>query len=123
MTHASRCGQECDEVVAAADARNIFQEIEYYRLGEAILWEAKSHLALRHFPETRASLAAANAIFTRQQQPHHAAEAKLVAGQLLLAETGDTAQALILFNEAKATFAESGLKRLEKEAERLITPP
>ena len=102
---------------AAADAHKIFQEIEYYRLGEAILWEAKSRLALRHFPETRASLAAANAIFTRQQQPHHAAAAKLVAGQLLLAETGDTAQALTLFTEAQATFAELGLKRLEKEVE------
>ena len=102
---------------AAADAHKIFQEIEYYRLGEAILWEAKSHLALRHFPETRASLAAANAIFTRQQQPHHAAAAKLVAGQLLFAESGDTAQALALFTEAKATFIELGLKRLEKEVE------
>ena len=105
---------------AAADAHKIFQEIEYYRLGEAILWEAKSHLALRHFPETRASLAAANAIFTRQQQPHHAAAAKLVEGQLLLAETGDKAQALMLFTEAQTTFTELGLKRLQKEAERVI---
>ena len=105
---------------AAADAHKIFQEIEYYRLGETILWEAKSRLALRHFPETRASLADANAIFTRQQQPHHAAEAKLVEGQLLLAETGDKAQALMLFTEAQTTFTELGLKRLQKEAERVI---
>ena len=105
---------------AAAAAHKIFQEIEYYRLGEAILWEAKSRLALRHFPETRAGLAAANAIFTRQQQPHHAAEAKLVEGQLLLAETGDKAQALMLFTEAQTTFTELGLKRLQKEAERVI---
>ena len=114
---------------AAADAHKIFQEIEYYRLGEAILCEAKSHLALRHFPETRTSLAAANAIFTRQQQPHHAAEAKLVEGQLLLAELREQKTSNIsetfevskrLFTEAQATFAELGLKRLENEAAQQI---
>ena len=114
---------------AAADAHKIFQEIEYYRLGEAILWEAKSHLALRHFSEIRANLAAANAIFTRQQQPHHAAEAKLVEGQLLLAELREQKTSNVsetfevskrLFTEAQATFAELGLKRLENEAAQQI---
>ena len=114
---------------AAAEAHKIFQEIEYYRIGEAILWEAKSHLALRHFSETRACLAAANAIFTRQQQPHHAAEAKLVEGQLLLAELREQKTSNIsetfevskrLFTEAQATFAELGLKRLENEAAQQI---
>ena len=110
---------------AAADAHKIFKEIAYYRLGEAILYEAKSHLALRHFPATRASLASATAIFTRQQQPHHAAAAKLVEGQLLLAELREQKTSNVsetfevsrrLFAEAQATFAELGLKRLENEA-------
>ena len=45
---------ELDKAETSLDARKIFQEIAYYRLGEAILCQAKSHLALRHFPETRA---------------------------------------------------------------------
>lgn len=49
-----------------------------------------------------------------------AAEAKLVEGQLLLVKSGDKPQALALFNEAKTTFEELGLKRMEKEANQFI---
>jgi tetratricopeptide (TPR) repeat protein len=113
-------GNPSAALTAAQEAARIFTEIEYYRRGEARLWEAKCQLALRNAQAARAGLADANATFARQQQPHHAAEAKLVEGQLLLAESGDNAQALTLFTEAKATFVELGLKRLEKEVETLI---
>ncbi|GAK56567.1 hypothetical protein U27_03529 [Candidatus Vecturithrix granuli] len=105
---------------AASAARKIFTEIEYYRCGEAILSEAKSHLALRDFPATHNCLAAAKTIFTRQQQPHHATEAKLVEAQMLYDESNDHEHAMNMITEAKKTFEEFGLKRLEKEAVHLI---
>ena len=49
-----------------AAARKIFKEIAYHSLGEA-----KSHLALRHFPETRA-------------QPHHVGTTRLLVHTQLL---------------------------------------
>jgi hypothetical protein len=105
----------------AVDARAIFEPLEYYRRGEAILLEARSVATLQDYALAHARLIEACAEFDRLQQPHHRAAAKLVQAQLLLAETGDNEQALNLLNEAKATFVELGLKRLEKEAERLMS--
>jgi len=84
------------------------------------LLEARSAAALQDYALAHARLTEACVEFDRLQQPHHRATAKLVEAQLLLAEFGDNAQALNLLNAAKTTFTELGLKRLEKEAERLI---
>ncbi|GAK49208.1 hypothetical protein U14_00426 [Candidatus Moduliflexus flocculans] len=58
--------------------------------------------------------------FKRLQQPHHLAEAQLLHGQMLAA-AGQNDKALPIMLKAKATFAKLGLKRLENEAERVIS--
>jgi len=104
----------------ALDAGNIFKAIEYYRCGEAILWEAKALFALRRFADAQARLKVAAVEFKRLQQPHHLAEAQMLHGQMLAA-TGKHDKALQTMMKAKNTFVELGLKRLEKEIESLMT--
>ena len=104
---------------AASAARKIFTDIEYYRAGEAILWQAKALFALRRIPDAQTRLKESAAEFKRLQQPHHLAEAQLLYGQLL-AVAGQHEKALRNMLKAKATFAKLGLKRLEREAEPLI---
>ena len=113
-------GQPAAALEAASAARKIFTEIEYYRTGEAILWQAKALFALRRFPDAQTRLKESAAEFKRLQQPHHLAEAQLLHGQLL-AVAGQKEKALQNMLNAKATFAKLGLKRLEKEAERVIS--
>ena len=113
-------GQPSAALEAASAARKIFTDIEYYRAGEAILWQAKALFALRRFPDAQTRLKESAAEFKRLQQPHHLAEAQLLHGQLLAA-AGQKEKALQNMLNAKATFAKLGLKRLEKEAERVIS--
>ena len=113
-------GQPSAALEAASAARKIFTEIEYYRAGEAILWQAKALFALRRFPDAQTRLKESAAEFKRLQQPHHLAEAQLLHGQMLAA-AGQKEKALQNMLNAKATFAKLGLKRLEKEAERVIS--
>ncbi len=114
-------GQPSAALEAASAARKIFAEIEYYRAGEAILWQARASFALRRFPDAQTRLKESAAEFKRLQQPHHLAEAQLLHGQLL-AVAGQKEKALQNMLKAKATFTKLGLKRLENEAERLIHP-
>ena len=104
----------------AVDAGNIFKAIEYYRYGETVLMEARAHFALKQYADMQTRLKAAAAEFKRLQQPHHLAEAQLLHGQMLAA-AGQPEKALQNMISAKKTFAKLGLKRLENEAERLIS--
>ena len=113
-------GQPSAALEAASAARKIFTEIEYYRAGEAILWQAKALFALRRFQDAQSRLKEAAAEFKRLQQPHHLAEAQLLHGQMLAA-AGQKDKALQSMTSAKATFAKLGLKRMENEAERVIS--
>ena len=104
----------------AVDAGNIFKAIEYYRYGETVLMEARAHFALKQYADMQTRLKAAAAEFKRLQQPHHLAEAQLLHGQMLAA-AGQPEKALQNMISAKKTFAKLGLKRLENEAERVIS--
>ena len=84
--------------------------------------EARAHFALKNYADMQTRLKESAAEFKRLQQPHHLAEAQLLHGQLLAA-AGHKEKALQNMISAKKTFAKLGLKRLEREAERLINTP
>lgn len=98
-------------------AHEILTHLGLFQQGQSALLLARIYIALGNLPQSRFYLNFAQERFVQYGQLHRLAESKVVEGQLIIAETGDTERAVELILDGRNSLQNAGWLRLARWAD------
>ncbi|MGR3179007.1 MAG: hypothetical protein ACUZ8E_13220, partial [Candidatus Anammoxibacter sp.] len=98
----------------------IFDQLRAFRVAGAKLTKARIYLQNKDYQNASEFICVARVKFTELGIPHGVAEAEMIEGELIYAETGESIRAHSLIAKASEVFRNLGFKLLENEAEIII---
>lgn len=111
---------ELDKAMRYIDkAIDIFDRLKAIRVAGAKLNKAKIYLKKENYQKARELMFSARNMFKKFGVPHGVAETKMLEGELIYAETGDSKEATLLISKASEVFRNLGFKLLENESAKM----
>lgn len=112
---------ELDKAMEYIDkAIGIFDRLKAFRSASAKLTKAKIYAKKGGYQKAREFILIARGKFKEFGIPYRIAETKMLEGELIYAETGNSKEANSLISKASKVFRNLGFKLLENEAARII---